>query len=199
MMATYYFLIGITASISSRLVIERVPFLAMRSKKWQVFLPKAATFSFHLHFCIRTTPVSTDHFDEQRWLLGRWQQGWLFRDQGANRPSTDVPHSAGWCRTSLLSEAQNRPHQGRAARRSFWHVSGSNQPRRRVSELTGIPKASAKRMEAFPPSMRPMVLQLRCAAHIPSSIRAFLLTELFGKCASRTGCVGADKTAHMKL
>jgi hypothetical protein len=71
--------------------------------------------------------------------------------------------------------------------------------RRRVSELTGIPSSLAKRAPAFPALHETHGLQLRCAALRPSSIRLDLFAELFGKCASRTGSVGADKTTHMKF
>src|SRR5260370_30136365 len=40
--------LGITASIASGSVIERATFLTIWAKKRQVFVPKAATFSFHL-------------------------------------------------------------------------------------------------------------------------------------------------------
>src|SRR5260370_35821666 len=44
--------LGITASIASGSVIERATFLTIWAKKRQVFVPKAATFSFHLQLHI---------------------------------------------------------------------------------------------------------------------------------------------------
>src|SRR5260370_11223317 len=50
--------LGITASIASGSVIERATFLTIWAKKRQVFVPKAATFSFHLHCCIFCSTIS---------------------------------------------------------------------------------------------------------------------------------------------
>jgi hypothetical protein len=55
--------LGITASIASGSVIERATFLTIWAKKRQVFVPKAATFSFHLHGSIISTTIATDQFD----------------------------------------------------------------------------------------------------------------------------------------
>jgi len=49
MVASISSALGITASISSGEVIEGAIFLTIWAKKWQVFLPNTATFSFHLH------------------------------------------------------------------------------------------------------------------------------------------------------
>src|SRR5260370_18776688 len=55
--------LGITASIASGSVIERATFLTIWAKKRQVFVPKAATFSFHLHLRIGSCSVTTDDFN----------------------------------------------------------------------------------------------------------------------------------------
>src|SRR5260370_33956931 len=55
--------LGITASIASGSVIERATFLTIWAKKRQVFVPKAATFSFHLHLLIGSCSATTDAFN----------------------------------------------------------------------------------------------------------------------------------------
>jgi hypothetical protein len=44
-------------------VIERATFLTIWSQKRQGSLPKAARFSFHLHFRVGACPVTADDLD----------------------------------------------------------------------------------------------------------------------------------------
>ena len=84
---------------------------------------------------------------------------------------------------------------GRRVDRSGTSVARTN--RRRVSELTGIPRASAKRAPAFPALHETNGLQLRCAALCPSSIRAFPVHRTVRQmCVESRLCWSRQNGAH---
>src|SRR5712692_11093688 len=85
---------------------------------------------FSRRFCIRTTPVSTDHFDSRMALEPGGNRGFFAIREQIDQAMTFQIQQDG----AVLHSFPKRKivHTKDFGRRSFWHVSGSNQPEKGI-------------------------------------------------------------------
>ena len=85
---------------------------------------------FSRRFCICTTPVSTDHFDSRMALEPGGNRGFFAIREQIDQALTFQIQQDG----AVLHSFPKRKivHTKDFGRRSFWHVSGSNQPEKGI-------------------------------------------------------------------